>query len=212
MAEIVKPYTLINEAYFKAYSPIPENYDITELLPFFPVAEELWVKDLLGVSLYDELLQQVNDNEVTELNSTLLLKVYPYLSYAIVFEALPFVSYHLSAVGITKGKSENSDSVSINDVNFISSSIRNTLELMKKYLKKFLEDHKDLYPLYAGSGEPCECTHTDNDNLIWNFMFDSGTMDKYDLQKYVFAMNARKHAPNPRCQLYATGRGSVNIS
>lgn len=211
MAEIVRPYVLINEEYFKAYSPIPENYSIEELLPFFPVAEDLWVKDLIGAPLYNELLEQVNENNVTELNSTLLLRLYPYLSYCIVYEALPFISYHLSSVGITKGKSENSDSVSINDVNFISSSIRKTIEEMKKMLRKFLEDHADLYPLYKSDGNGCECTHTEDNHLIWDFIIGSGSYDKYEMQKMVFARNASRRAPNPRCQLYATGRQSINL-
>ena len=78
----------------------------------------------------------INENNVTELNSTLLLKIYAYEAIAITYEALPFVSYHMSEIGITKGKSDNSDSVSINDVNFVSSHLRNQLELLKKYLKR----------------------------------------------------------------------------
>lgn len=211
MSETVKPYSIINEQYFKAYSPIPNNYDISEVLPYFSVAEQLWVVDVLGVPLYNELLEQVNANEVTELNSTLLLKVYPYLSFAICYEALPVISYHFSAVGVTKGKSENSDSVSINDINYISSHLRNQIELMKSYLKKFLEDNKDLYPLYVSDNEGCECTHTDNDHLIWDYYFNGGSMDRYDLQKWLYARLASKHKPNPRCQLYSTKRQNINI-
>lgn len=212
MAEIVKPYSIINDAYFRAYSPIPENYDLTELYPYFSVAEQLWVVDVLGVALYNELLQQVNENNVSELNSTLLLKVYPYLSFAICYEALPFIGYHFSQVGVTKGKSDNSDSVSINDMNFISTSLRNQVELMKKYLKKFLDDNADLYPLYKTDGKECECTHTEKDHLIWDFYFNNGSMDKYDLEKWLYAKMASKRAPNPYCQLYGTGRRSVNIT
>ena len=89
-SEVVRPWSLINEKYFKAYCPVPANFNMQEILPFFSVAEELWVIDVLGVPLYNELLQQVNENQVTELNSTLLLKVYPYESFAICYGKLCF--------------------------------------------------------------------------------------------------------------------------
>ena len=38
MSEIVRPYTIINEAYFKAYCPVPMNFNMEEILPFFNVA------------------------------------------------------------------------------------------------------------------------------------------------------------------------------
>ena len=107
MAEIVRDWTLINDAYFKSFSPLPFNYNLEEIRPYYKVAEELWVVPIIGVALYNELIQQVNENNVTELNSTLLLKIYAYEAIAITYEALPFVSYHISEIGISKGKSDN---------------------------------------------------------------------------------------------------------
>lgn len=34
MSDIVRPYTVINEAYFKAYCPVPMNFNMEEILPF----------------------------------------------------------------------------------------------------------------------------------------------------------------------------------
>lgn len=211
MSEIVRPYTVINEEYFKAYCPVPMNFNMEEILPFFNVAEELWLVDVLGIALYNELLEQVNNNTVTELNSTLLLKVYPYLSFAICFEALPFLGYHFSEVGVTKGKSLNSDSVSINDMNYISSTLRNQVELLKKYLKKFLDDNADLYPLYTATGSCCECKCDDKTEFIWNYYFNGGTLNKYDLEHYLLACMKRKDIPNPNIQVYSTPRRPIDI-
>ena len=210
MSEIVRPYTVINEAYFKAYCPVPMNFNMEEILPFFNVAEELWLVDVLGIALYNELLEQVNNNTVTELNSTLLLKVYPYLSFAICFEALPFIGYHFSEVGVTKGKSLNSDSVSINDMNYISSTLRNQVELLKKYLKKFLDDNADLYPLYKGDGSPCDCQCQKGDEWLWRYYFEPG-FNKYDREKMLYSCMLRSKAPNPYAQLYSTRRERIDI-
>lgn len=210
MAEIVRDWTLINDAYFKSFSPLPFNYNLEEIRPYYKVAEELWIVPIIGVALYNELIQQVNENNVTELNSTLLLKIYAYEAIAITYEALPFVSYHMSEIGITKGKSENSDSVSINDVNFVSTHLRNQLELLKKYLKKFLDDNADLYPLYKGDGSTCDCQCQKGDEWLWRYYFEPG-FNKYDREKMLYSCMLRSKAPNPYAQLYSTRRERIDL-
>lgn len=212
MSEIVRPYTIINEAYFKAYCPVPMNFNMEEILPFFNVAEELWLIDVLGIPLYNELLEQVNENNVTELNSTLLLKIYPYLSFAICYEALPFIGYHFSEVGVTKGKSENSDSVSINDMNYISTTLRNQVELLKKYLKKFLDDNAEFYPLYTHTGNCSECKCDDKSEIIWNYYFNGGSLNKYDIEHYLLNCMKINDVPKPYTQLYSTPRRRIDIN
>lgn len=207
MATIELP-TIINEEYFKQYSPIPDNYNIKEIKPFFKVAEQLWVMPLLGQALYDELLEQVCANDVTPENSTLLLVVYPYLSFAICYEALPFISYHFSQVGVTKGKSDNSDSVSINDVNFISTQLRSQVETMKGQLKEFLNNHKDIYPLYKS--DDCECS-SQNVCEDCGWIADYYGSGRYDWQYFRALYEANKNRPNPRLQVYTTRRINIDI-
>lgn len=207
MATIELP-TIINEEYFKQYSPIPDNYNIKEIKPFFKVAEQLWVMPLLGQALYDELLEQVCANDVTPENSTLLLVVYPYLSFAICYEALPFISYHFSQVGVTKGKSDNSDSVSINDVNFISTQLRSQVETMKGQVKDFLNNHKDIYPLYKS--DDCECS-SQNVCEDCGWIADYYGSGRYDWQYFRALYEANKNKPNPRLQVYTTRRINIDI-
>ena len=58
MTDVIYPPSIINFEYFKAYSPIPQNYNLEEIRPFFSVAEEIWLVPLLGKALYDEILEQ----------------------------------------------------------------------------------------------------------------------------------------------------------
>lgn len=203
MAEnnIVIP-SLINESYFKQYSPIPRNFNIEDIRPYFTLAEKIWVEPILGTPLYEELLEQVVDNNVTPENSTLLVMVYPYLSYAIVYEALPFISYHLTEVGITKGKSDNSDSVSINDVNYINTHIRAQVEAMKTLFKKWLNEHSDSYPLFTPDdcvcNTPCDCD--------WIAQYYNGGYINHPWRYY-----ANKNRPNTRLQCYTTKRPNIDI-
>lgn len=207
---IVREWVLITDAYFKEFSPVPTNYNMEEIRPYYSVAEQLWVIPVLGSALYNELLQQVNDNQVTPLNSTLLLKIYAYEAIAITYEALPFISFHLSEVGITRGHSDNSDSITTNDVNFISTHLRNQLELLKKYLKKFLDDNAELYPLYRPTGTPCNCQCPKGDEWLWRYYFEPG-FNKYDREKMLYSCMLRSKAPNPYAQLYSTRRERIDL-
>ena len=211
MADIVEVQTLITEEYFKTYSPISDNYNIKDIKPYFHVAEKLWIESIIGTPLYEELLDEVEKNEVTPENATLLLNIYPLLAFAIVYESLPFVGYHLSQVGITKGKSENSEPVSINDVNYISTQLRNQCETRKKLLKKFLDENAEHYPLYyADNTVECNCDNDCEWDWIYHYYTD-GTYDKYQWQRNVAEHRMRKFKPNSYNQLYTTRRYKMNL-
>lgn len=211
MADIVEVQTLITEDYFKTYSPIPDNYNIKEIKPYFHVAEKLWIEPIIGMPLYEELLDEVEKNEVTPENATLLLNIYPLLAFAITYESLPFVGYHLSQVGITKGKSEISEPVSINDVNYIATQLRNQCETMKKLLKKFLDENAEHYPLYyADNNAECNCDDECGWDWIYHYYTD-GTYDKYQWQRSVAEHRMRKFKPNSYNQLYSTRRYNMNL-
>lgn len=211
MADIVEVQTLITEDYFKTYSPIPDNYNIKEIKPYFHVAEKLWIEPIIGMPLYEELLDEVEKNEVTPENATLLLNIYPLLAFAITYESLPFVGYHLSQVGITKGKSEISEPVSINDVNYISTQLRNQCETMKKLLKKFLDENAEHYPLYyADNNAECNCDDECGWDWIYHYYTD-GTYDKYAWQRSVAEHRMKKFKPNSYNQLYTTRRYKMNL-
>ena len=211
MANIVEVQTLITEDYFKTYSPIPDNYNIKEIKPYFHVAEKLWIEPIIGMPLYEELLDEVEKDEVTPENATLLLNIYPLLAFAITYESLPFVGYHLSQVGITKGKSEISEPVSINDVNYISTQLRNQCETMKKLLKKFLDENAEHYPLYyADNNAECNCDDECGWDWIYHYYTD-GTYDKYAWQRSVAEHRMRKFKPKSYNQLYTTRRYKMNL-
>ena len=211
MADIVEVQTLITEDYFKAYSPIPDNYNIKEIKPYFHVAEKLWIEPIIGMPLYEELLDEVEKDEVTPENATLLLNIYPLLAFAITYESLPFVGYHLSQVGITKGKSEISEPVSINDVNYISTQLRNQCETMKMLLKKFLDDNAEHYPLYYADNT-VECNYDNDCEWDWIYhYYTDGTYDKYQWQRSVAEHRMRKFKPKSYNQLYSTRRYNMNL-
>lgn len=148
---------IINKKYLKQYSPLPENYDLSEVLNYIPVAEAIWVKPILGDDLFDEIEEQVANNEVSETNATLLTTggLWQYLSYCTVLEALTFIWSHISQVGITVGKSDNSDSITLKDITYVENHLRKQVEVLKDQLIQWLDDHWESFPLYHPIN--CQC-------------------------------------------------------
>lgn len=146
---------IINKKYFKEYGILPLNYDLTEVMLYVPLAEKIWVLPILGEMMYDEIQEQVDNNTLSDENSTLLVKIlWRYLTHCTILEALPIIWSHFTEVGLTKGKSDNSDSVSLKDLAYIEAKIRAQVEALKDELVKFLHDHYTSFPLWNGN---CGC-------------------------------------------------------
>ena len=163
MSNIKRQKTLINAEYLKAYSMFPKNYDLTDIENFLPISEQIHIMPILGTALYEELLDQVTTNKLTDKNSTLLLEVYKVEGLAVLYESLPFVWAHVSSVGITKGKSDNSDSVENKDIAYLNTHIKAQLDYAKKYLREWLNEYAINFPLYKKE-EDC-CSTIDDSHL-----------------------------------------------
>jgi len=176
---------IINKKYLKQFSPIPLNFQLDEVLNYVPVAEKIWVKPILGEEFFDELQEQVDNNELSEENATLCVDIlWQYLSYCTVLEALPILWANISQVGITLGKSDNADSVTLKDMTYIEQHIRRQVEVLKDELIDYLEEHWESFPLYHSSH--CTCSKCQS---------DKGRLNK----------------PNPFSQIYGLPRKCADI-
>ena len=142
---------IINEKYLKEYSPIPLNYDLSEIRNYIGVAEKIWVVPVLGQDLYDEIQSQVDENKLSDENSTLLTEggLWQYLAFATCLEGLAFIWANFSEVGITLGKSDNSESVNLKDITYIEANLRRQVEVLKDSLIKWLNSHLESFPKYV---------------------------------------------------------------
>lgn len=176
---------IINEAFFKKYSPIPVNYNMAEIKNYIPVAEKIWVRPVIGHKLFSEIEQQVKENKVSEANATLLTEggLWQYLSFATVLEALPLVWASVTEIGIVKGHSENSESLTLKDLTLVQQHLRNQVEVLKDQLKKWLCEHSVSFPLIDCCGCGCSCCQE----------------------------NAKLNKPNPNQQIYSTRRKCTNL-
>ena len=153
---------IITDKYLKQYSPLPLNFNLDEVRNYVSVAEKLWVIGVIGEDLYDEINEQVETNTLTPENGTALVEaIYPYLAYATVYEALPMLWARITEVGVVKGHSDNSDSLELKDMTYVSNHLRAQVEVLKDYCKKWLCEHQESFPLLNCCLCGCSCC---NDN------------------------------------------------
>ena len=204
MTEILTQWTVLTEDYLKANAPISININLKQIKPYISIAEKIWLIPVIGLPLYEELLEQVNTNKLTEENSTLYLMLAPYISFAVIYESAPFLMYHFSDVGVTRGKSDNSDSITINEANFISTRLRSTLETLKSNFKKWLDEHSDSYPLYKPDN--CSCDNSECTDCDWIIQYYGGGYKNHNWQYFL-----NKNKPNTRLQCFTTPRKPIDL-
>lgn len=151
---------LINSKYLKEYSPITFNCDTTEVKNYIAVATDVWVRPILG-EMFTELLEdEIEKNNLSEANATLCVEaLWPYLAFAVTYEALPFLWVDISNIGITLGKTETSESITLKDLSYVQQHLRTQVEVRKDQLIRWLNDHYEEYPLYIPicKDDTCGC-------------------------------------------------------
>lgn len=159
---------IINKKLLSQYSPLPINYDYSEIMNYVPVAEEIWIRPLIGEDLYDEIDKQVSENKISEEIQALMTdgKLLQYLSYATCLEGLPFLWTNISTVGITLGKSDNSDSVTLKDLIYVENHLRRQVEFLKDSVKRYICERPEYYPLADFCA--CGCSACCNDDSELN--------------------------------------------
>lgn len=177
---------IINKKFLAQYSvlPIPSNYNYDEVMNYVDIAEKIWLLPILGWDWYNELEEQVKNNTVSEANATALTEaIWPYLGFAVAYEALPSLMYHVSEVSITKGHSDNSDALDLKELTYYQQHIRNQVEVRKDFLKQWICQHLEFFPLAIPCNCGCDCCNN----------------------------GAKLSEPNANYQLYTTYRKNTNL-
>lgn len=178
---------IINKSLLSKYSPLPINYDFSEIMNYVPIAQEIWIRPLIGYDLMDELEDQVENNNLSQENQALMTEGFllQYLSYATCLEGLPFIWANFCEQGITLGESDSSKSVTLKDLTYIQQHLRNQVEVLKDSVKRYICERPNYFPLIAQCD--CECNTCCNQD------------------------NSRLNKPNPQAQIWTTNRKNTNL-
>ena len=146
----------ISEKLLRDYSNISRNTPLDKVFPFVNLAQPFFIENILGDALTTELKTEIATETLTEANKALILKIAPALALWTDFLAARSLAWQVSAKGIVREHSENSESVNEKELGYFIDSIREQAEMATTLLIKFLCRCQDQYPSFRPSSE-CDC-------------------------------------------------------
>lgn len=156
MAKKLSETLLIDEENLKLWSPISKNVSVDKIFPFVTLAQQYYLVEVLGTPLTQELQQQIVDNQLTNANKALLIKIFPVIGFWTSYLALRSLSYSTNQKGVIKEKSENSEALNHTELGEYLLSLKEQAEQFTELLIKYLCNCQELYPLWRPSRE-CNC-------------------------------------------------------
>jgi hypothetical protein len=150
----------ISENKLKENSFINENVDDKLLRTTIIQVQDMQVHPLLGSGLYNELKDQITNNNVSTDNRTLLQDyVQPVIIWWVMADGTIPLTYKFMNKSVVKKNSENSQSAELEELITVANNFKNKAEFYTKRLIKFLEANEVTYPLYLNPGDDIDTLH-----------------------------------------------------
>ena len=150
----------------KKKSILSGNVDPDKIIQFVEVAQDTHIQNYLGGKLYDKMQTLILDNTISDAGNAdykTLLNEYikPMLIWFTQSDYMPFAAYQVSNGGVFKHRSENSDSITSEDVNILVRRAQETAEFYTRRFMDYMDHNSHLYPEYLESSN--EDMHPDKD-------------------------------------------------
>ena len=135
-------------------SIIDGNVDTDKFVLFIRTAQEIHIQNYLGTKMYEGLTNAMPDIDlpVNERWKTLLDEyVVPMLIWFTQVDYIPFASYQIRNGGMFKHRSENADTVSKDEVDYLVEKARTNAEWYSRRFIDFMAFNQTTYPEYTSN-------------------------------------------------------------
>ena len=131
------------------------NVDTDKFIQFIKLAQEIHIQNYLGTQMYDGLTAALvagidlpaNARWKTLLNDY----VVPMLIWFSQVDYIPFASYQIRNGGMYKHRSENSESVSKDEVDYLVEKARTNAEWYSRRFIDYMSFNETLFPEYTSN-------------------------------------------------------------
>ena len=139
--------------YLKKQTAITANVDAITLEPFIYVAQQKYIKDLIGSALYNELQTQIVSGTTTQANIDLLEQIAPALAWYTYLAAYPYIGIKTKNKGNMISNDSYATSIDLEGTKFMMDNIESTARFLGERVVKFLVNYSKNYPSYTNQGE-----------------------------------------------------------
>ncbi len=165
---------IIDEQYIKDNSPIDDNVDGKLLAAAMRTAQDVYIRDIVGSGIYDELLTQINAGTLEADNVTLINNyIAPCLINYVVSEATLPMTFKFMNKSISTRNSDNSNPVDIDQMAKIQNHYKDRAEYYGNRLRDFLRENNTTYPLFDNPGSGIDVIHPKSTQFFSGFYFDN---------------------------------------
>ena len=125
------------------------NVDTDKFIQFIKIAQQIDIQNYLGTDLYNKISADIVAGTLTG-NYLALVEDYiqPMLIHFAMMQYLPFAAYQIKNGGISKHNSENAESVSKDEVDYLVNKERNFAEYYTRRFIDYISFHEEDFPEY----------------------------------------------------------------
>tara|TARA_R110000803_G_scaffold16072_1_gene44187 strand:+ start:431 stop:937 length:507 start_codon:yes stop_codon:yes gene_type:complete len=144
----------INRTDLVRNSILDGNVDTDKFIQFIKIAQEIHVQNYMGTKMYNALTAAIpNINDVGNARWKTVLDDYivPMLIWFAQVDYFPFAAYQIRNGGVFQHRSENSDTVSKEEVDFLCEKARTNAEWYSRRFIDFMSFNQTTYPEYTSN-------------------------------------------------------------
>jgi len=131
------------------------NVDTDKFIQFVKIAQEIHIRNYLGTDLYNKISTDIAGTGGASLTGNYLTLVTTYIQPMLIHFAmvdyLPFAAYQIKNGGVFKHISENAESVSKNEVDFLVEKERDIAEYYTRRFIDYMSFNQSLFPEYTSN-------------------------------------------------------------
>jgi hypothetical protein len=128
------------------------NIDTDKFIQFIKIAQQIDVRNYLGSELYNRISNDITNSTLSGNYLTLVNDyIQPLLIHFAMVQYLPFAAYQIKNGGIYKHQSENAESVSKDEVDYLVQKERDFAEYYTKRFIDYMAFNQTLFPEYTSN-------------------------------------------------------------
>lgn len=121
------------------FTSLNGNVDTDKFLQYILIAQETTVQQILGTDLYNKIQNDIEGDTLTGNYSSLVSDyIKPVLCHAAMVQYLPFAAFTIGNNGIFKRSSENSETASKNEIDYLVEKERDILQFYIDRITEYL--------------------------------------------------------------------------
>jgi hypothetical protein len=168
---------LISTTYLKTNTPLNENLDDKLLKSAIKEAQEIYIRDVIGSGIYDELQSEAYNGTLTALNTTLIDSyIAPCLKYYTLVESMLPLTFKFMNKSVASRNSENATPITTDELTMIEQRYRDKAEYYAERLRDYLKENPTDYPKYLNPGTGFDVIRPKN-TAFFGGMYLPGTDD-----------------------------------